>query len=130
MRNIVSQYISHVFVWFAGQVKVFEEVLFFLLNCAGTLLSSNGDRHSADCLCKDSCEVVSADESQLIGVCFCLQKHPARNCTGVLFSNCFGSFELSSSLLFSGDVTFEHDFLRKKLLGLHYTEDKKVAEIQ
>ena len=45
-----------------------------LSNCTSSLLANNRVRPLVDCLCKDSCEVVSADESHPIVVCFCLQK--------------------------------------------------------
>jgi hypothetical protein len=45
-----------------------------LLNCTCRRSTNNRVRPLVDCLRKDSCEVVTADESHPIVVCFCVQK--------------------------------------------------------
>lgn len=104
-----------------------------LLNCTSSLLTNNRVRPLVDCLCKDSCEVVTADESHPIVVCFCLQK---RRCKKLHVSSVFQNSprilkHSSLEVVFWGETYLQcdiHKITRSTEAAFH--GDKTVAEIQ
>jgi hypothetical protein len=78
VKSITISWVIHDFALFASlRVDVARPPFFRTLRRCIQRFSRV--RPLVDCLCKDSCEVVSAAESHPIVVCFCLQKHHCKN---------------------------------------------------